>query len=78
MAQAENYAHQKNEWPVVCMDDLASELDIEHQQQVLSHLAASQAQVILTATESPVILEKQIGICARFHVKHGVVAQLRL
>ena len=78
MAQAENYAHQKNEWPVVCMDDLASELDIEHQQQVLSHLAASQAQVILTATESPAVLEKQINVRARFHVKHGVVAQVRV
>lgn len=77
MAQAENYAHQKNEWPVVCMDDLASELDIQHQEQVLSHLAASQAQVILTATESPAILEKQIHAQARFHVKHGQVVALQ-
>lgn len=77
MAQAENYAHQKNEWPVVCMDDLASELDIQHQEQVLSHLAASQAQVFLTATESPLILEKQIQPQARFHVKHGQVVPLQ-
>ncbi len=77
MAQAENYAHKKNEWPVICMDDLASELDIEHQEQVLDHLAATQTQVILTATESPAILGKQIRTWARFHVKHGHVVPVR-
>ncbi len=76
MAQAENYAHRKNEWPVVCMDDLASELDIQHQEQVLSHLAASNAQVVLTATESPAILDNKMSAQARFHVKHGEVVQL--
>lgn len=76
MAQAENYAHQKNEWPVVCMDDLASELDLQHQEQVLSHLSASNAQVILTATESPKILQTGINTSSRFHVKHGAVEAL--
>lgn len=74
MAQAENYAHRKNEWPVVCMDDLASELDSEHQQQVLAHLNASGAQVILTATENHANYEKQVRIETRFHVKHGRVS----
>jgi DNA replication and repair protein RecF len=73
MAQAEHYAHRKNEWPVVCMDDLASELDSEHQKQVLAHLGVSHAQVILTATENHADYEKQIDIAARFHVKHGQV-----
>ena len=76
MAQAEHYAHRKNEWPVVCMDDLASELDSEHQQQVLAHLNASRAQVVLTATENHADYEKQIHIETRFHVKHGRVARL--
>lgn len=76
MAQAENYAQRKHEWPVVCMDDLASELDVQHQEQVLAHLSQSQAQVILTATETPIILEKQIALERRFHVKQGVVSQL--
>jgi DNA replication and repair protein RecF len=73
MAQAEDYAHQKKEWPVVCMDDLASELDIQHQEQVLSHLSASNAQVILTATERPIILEATHGTFSRFHVERGEV-----
>ncbi len=76
MAQAENYAHRKNEWPVVCMDDLASELDSEHQEQVLAHLHASRAQVILTATENHASYGKQIQIETRFHVKHGQVLSL--
>ena len=76
MAQAENYAQRKHEWPVVCMDDLASELDVQHQEHVLAHLSQSQAQVILTATETPIILEKQIALERRFHVKQGVVSQL--
>ena len=76
MAQAENYAQRKHEWPVVCMDDLASELDVQHQEQVLAHLSQSQAQVILTATETPIILAKQIALERRFHVKLGVVSQL--
>jgi DNA replication and repair protein RecF len=73
MAQAENYAQQKKEWPVVCMDDLASELDGQHQEQVLSHLSASNAQVILTATQAPEKRETSIQISTRFHVKHGEV-----
>ncbi len=73
MAQAENYAHQKNEWPVVCMDDLASELDLPHQEQVLNHLSTSHAQVILTATERPEILTSRIKVETTFHVKRGLV-----
>jgi len=75
MAQAENYAHQKNEWPVVCMDDLASELDLQHQAQVLGHLASSKAQVILTATEKPAMFESLLQTQALFHVKHGLITQ---
>lgn len=76
MAQAENYAQRKLEWPVVCMDDLASELDVQHQEQVLSHLNQSKAQVILTATEPPAMLNKQIVVETMFHVKRGVVSRL--
>lgn len=76
MAQAENYSQQKKEWPVVCMDDLASELDVVHLEQVLTHLSQSHAQVILTATESPEILKNQIQTERRFHVKQGLVTQL--
>ncbi len=76
MAQAENYASHKKEWPVVCMDDLASELDAEHFLQVLLHLAASQAQVVLTATEKHKKLESEIPLSTVFHVERGVVKQL--
>src|SRR5699024_6253138 len=35
LAQAKVYADDKGEWPVVCLDDLASELDVAHQQAVV-------------------------------------------
>src|SRR3546814_13658916 len=42
LAQAEHYVERRGEWPVVLLDDLASELDRAHQQRVLARLAAGQ------------------------------------
>src|SRR3546814_1844389 len=53
LAQAEHYVERRGEWPVVLLDDLASELDRAHQQRVLARLAAGQAQVFVTGTELP-------------------------
>ena len=35
LAQAEDYAEQRGEWPVIALDDLSSELDRHHQARVL-------------------------------------------
>ena len=35
LAQARAYAADCRDWPVVCLDDLASELDLPHQRLVL-------------------------------------------
>src|SRR3546814_9314214 len=51
LAQAEHYVERRGEWPVVLLDDLASELDRAHQQRVLARLAAGQAQVFGTGNE---------------------------
>src|SRR3546814_17414277 len=53
LAQAEHYVERRGEWPVVLLDDLASELDRAHQQRVLARLAAGQAQVFVTGTGLP-------------------------
>src|SRR5690606_39611453 len=45
LAQAEHYVDRRGEWPVVLLDDLASELDRAHQQRVLARLAAGRGQV---------------------------------
>lgn len=73
LAQAEDYAQQRGEWPVMALDDLASELDRAHQGLVVDRLHASAAQVFITGTE---VQESLLtGRAAqRFHVEHGMVA----
>jgi DNA replication and repair protein RecF len=71
LAQAERHARQRGEWPVICLDDLASELDREHQRQVLASVLASGAQVLLTGTELPDSVAA-LGVPHRlFHVEQG-------
>ena len=70
LAQAERHAAGCGEWPVVALDDLASELDRHHQRRVLERLIASRAQIFITGTEAPASLPA-LDIPARlFHVKH--------
>jgi DNA replication and repair protein RecF len=74
LAQAALYAEQRGDWPIVCLDDLASELDQTHQAAVVARLAAAHAQVLLTGTELPSAL---LGIPARmFHVEQGKLSRL--
>lgn len=71
LAQARVFAAQKGEWPVVCLDDLASELDIPHQEAVVGLLEEVDAQVLITGTEVPVTVAKhEIRL---FHVEHGQI-----
>lgn len=72
-AQAEHHDAVHGEWPVVCLDDLASELDRHHQARVLERLGASGAQVFITGTDRPPGLDPSAPI-SRFHVEHGVMA----
>lgn len=71
LAQAEHQARVAGEWPIVALDDLASELDRNHQTRVLERLVASGAQVFITGTEPPAALAR-IDITPRvFHVERG-------
>jgi DNA replication and repair protein RecF len=75
LAQAEDYAERRGEWPVIALDDLASELDRGHQRRVLGRLHASGAQVFVTGTEIPGAFE-DLGLGALwFHVEHGQLRQ---
>ncbi|WP_430392131.1 DNA replication/repair protein RecF [Dyella sp. 20L07] len=69
LAQATLYAERRGEWPVVCLDDLASELDKAHQAAVVDRLRAVGAQVLVTGTEVPEAL--QGGSTQLFHVEQG-------
>lgn len=74
LAQAALYAELRGEWPVVCLDDLASELDLAHQAAVIGHLQSSQTQILLTGTEVPVAVRD--ATVNMFHVEQGQVTPL--
>ena len=74
LAQAALYAEHRGEWPIVCLDDLASELDQEHQVSVVAQLLAAQAQILLTGTELPLALRD--APARVFHVEQGGLTRL--
>jgi len=76
LAQAEHHAAARGDWPVVALDDLASELDRHHQRRVLERLVASHAQVFVTGTELPTALADIDVATQRFHVEHGAISSL--
>jgi DNA replication and repair protein RecF len=76
LAQAHAYAKQRAEWPVFVLDDLASELDRNHQHLVFGLLQDVGAQVLLTGTEIPPVLAGHSDILHRFHVEQGQVRAL--
>ncbi len=75
LAQAEDYAERRGEWPIVALDDLASELDRNHQRRVLERLLASGAQVFVTGTEAPSALDILDVMPEKFHVEHGQITR---
>ena len=76
LAQAGDFAARRGEWPVVALDDLASELDRDHQARVLDRLQASGAQVFITGTEIPFVMKDRLACVSMFHVEHEWIAAL--
>ena len=56
---------------MIALDDLASEMDRQHQRRVLQHLVACGAQVFITGTEAPSALAELDVETTVFHVEHG-------
>ncbi len=74
LAQAEVYAVNQGHWPLVCLDDLASELDLAHQAALVAQLVKADAQLLLTGTELPAALQ---DLSSRvFHVEQGQMTRL--
>ena len=71
LGQASAFAGRNGAWPLVCLDDLSSELDLRHQAQVLERVGRTQAQVLLTGTQVPDILRSGDTPFALFHVEQG-------
>jgi DNA replication and repair protein RecF len=72
LSQADHHARLRGAWPVVALDDFASELDRAHQRRVLDWLLATGAQLFVTGTEVPPALAGLGSLqMARFHVELG-------
>lgn len=71
LAQASQLAEHDGAWPILQLDDLASELDRHHQQRVLQYVHGCGAQVFVTGTESPPGLIDLGSDVTTFHVEHG-------
>lgn len=76
LAQAAHLAEHDCHWPLLSLDDLASELDREHQRRVLQRLRDCAAQVLITGTEPPPALAAMGIPVARFHVEHELVLRV--
>ena len=74
LAQARLFAQATGEWPILCFDDLASELDQAHQRQVIQQLQASGAQVLVSGTEWPRALDVDTDAVRLFHVEQGRIS----
>lgn len=74
LAQARHLHAARGEWPVILLDDFASELDARHRQRVLEQLLADGVQVFLTGVEAP--LELDASKARVFHVEHGDIRSL--
>lgn len=76
LAQATALAEARQEWPVVLLDDLPSELDGEHLAATLRWLAEKPLQAFLTAT-GPLDLPPERRLESRvFHVEQGQLGAL--
>lgn len=69
LGQAAHYAQVTGQWPVIALDDVASELDLTHQQRVFDWLRGVDAQVFVTGTYIP----EALSDARVFHVKHGQI-----
>jgi DNA replication and repair protein RecF len=71
LSQARLHAELAGEWPVIALDDLASELDREHQARVVDGLVATGAQVFVTGTDAPPALLAHAERLTHVHVDEG-------
>lgn len=76
LAQAKRYALEKNVWPILCFDDLASELDQQHLEKVVKYLSDTHAQIWISGTEQHALYKDVFQTKKVFHVKQGVVCEM--
>ena len=74
LVQAQQFVAEKNFWPILCFDDLASELDTSHFLRVLQWLSRTQAQIWISGTEILPIYSQIFPALKLFHVEQGRVS----
>lgn len=74
LAQAGHQARVRGAWPIVALDDMASELDAGHQRLLLSRLTHAGAQVVMTGTQVPDSVGEWKDSVRVFHVEQGTIA----
>lgn len=75
LAEAKYMQEETGEYPIILLDDVLSELDTEHQQQLLQ-LVLSLQQVIITTTNPSIIDDSFLSQSTQFKIKQGVIEQL--
>lgn len=73
LAQAQLFVEQKGFWPILCFDDMASELDLGHCASVLDLLNSSPAQIWITGTEISSLYSDHFTAFKTFHVEQGTL-----
>lgn len=73
LAQAQRFFEQKAFWPILCFDDIASELDQTHFANVLEILKFCPAQIWITGTAESILFATHFKSIKRFHVEQGVL-----
>jgi len=77
MAQAQCHAASHGgRMPVLCLDDVASEIDQAHRTRVFDMVGRSGAQVLVTATDQSAFPATHEGPVAMFHVEQAGVHRL--
>lgn len=71
LVAARLYTQRRGEPPLVALDDLSSELDVEHQRRALLECAALRAQLWVTGTQRTPAMDEWIGEIRTFHVEQG-------
>lgn len=71
LAQARDLSTRRGDWPVVALDDLASELDARHRERVMEVLRDSGAQVFVTGTDRAALPDSPGADVSVFHVEQG-------
>ena len=73
MAQARCYESGHGDAPVLCLDDIVSEIDADHLTRVFDIIGRSGAQILATATERSAAYDGVAASIAMFHVEQGGV-----